>query len=114
MAAADSGSITSRRLKYGLRAIWRPVPDRLPGFGFEATFPAITAGRDPPMVRLASGRSGRGGKTQMLVKVLGGLMLAVGAFFALRMLFDILVAAVSIAFVAALLYFGWRLFSGER
>ena len=50
----------------------------------------------------------------MLVKVLGGLMLAVGAFFALRMLFDILVAAVSIAFVAALLYFGWRLFSGEK
>ena len=50
----------------------------------------------------------------MLVKILGGLMLAVGAFFALRMLFDILVAAASIAMVAALLYFGWRLVSRER
>ena len=51
---------------------------------------------------------------QMLVRILGALMLAVGAFFALRMLFDILVAAASIAIAAALLYFGWRLFSRER
>ena len=51
---------------------------------------------------------------QMLVKILGGLMLAVGAFFALRMLCDILVAAASIAIAAALLYFGWRLVSRER
>lgn len=50
----------------------------------------------------------------MLVKILGGLMLAAGAFFALRMLFDILVAAVFIAMVAALLYFGWRLLSREQ
>ena len=47
----------------------------------------------------------------MLVKILGGLMLAVGAFFALKMLFDILVAAGCIALVAALLYYGWRLLS---
>ena len=53
-------------------------------------------------------------KKQMVVKILGGLMLAVGAFFALRMLFDILVAAASIAMAAALLYFGWRLVSRER
>ena len=49
----------------------------------------------------------------MLVKILGGLMLAVGAFFALKVLFSILVAAGSIALVAALLYFGWRLLSRE-
>ena len=50
----------------------------------------------------------------MLVKILGGLMLAVGAFFAMKMLFDILVAALSIAMIGALLYFGWRLLSRER
>ena len=50
----------------------------------------------------------------MLVKILGGLMLAVGAFFALKLLFSFLVAAGSIAVVAALLYFGWRLLSRQQ
>lgn len=49
----------------------------------------------------------------MLVKILGGLMLAIGAFFALKMLFNILVAAASIALIGALLYYGWRLLSRE-
>ena len=51
---------------------------------------------------------------EMLVKILGGLMLAVGAFFALKLLFSFLVAAGSIAVVAALLYFGWRLLSRQQ
>ena len=48
---------------------------------------------------------------EMLVKILGGWMLAVGAFFALKVLFDILVAAGCIALIAAFLYYGWRLLS---
>ncbi len=49
----------------------------------------------------------------MLVKVVGGVMLAVGAFYALQWLFSILVAIGSIGLVAGLMYLGWRLFTRE-
>jgi hypothetical protein len=45
----------------------------------------------------------------MLLKIVGGALLAVGAILAFKMLLGVLWAVLSVVFVAALLWGGWRL-----
>ncbi len=47
----------------------------------------------------------------MLPKIAGGALLLVGAVLAFNMLLSVVWAILSVAFVGALIYFGWRLFS---
>ena len=47
----------------------------------------------------------------MLPKIAGGALLLVGAVLAFNMLLSVVWAILSVAFVVALIYFGWRLFS---
>ena len=50
----------------------------------------------------------------MLIKIVGGVMFAVSAFYAIKILLNVIWAVGSIAFIGALMYFGWRLFSREQ
>ena len=47
----------------------------------------------------------------MLPKIAGGALLLVGAILAFKMLIGVVWAILSVAFVGALIYFGWRLFT---
>ena len=47
----------------------------------------------------------------ILLKILGGALLVVGGFLALKMLFGILMSLLSIAVVVALIWGGWKLLS---
>lgn len=47
----------------------------------------------------------------MLLKIIGGILLAFGVLLAAKMLFGILVAVLSVAFVGVLIWGGWRLLS---
>ncbi len=47
----------------------------------------------------------------MLIKILGGILLTVGVLLAAKMLFGILAAVASVAFVGVLIWAGWRLLS---
>ncbi|MBT3344318.1 MAG: hypothetical protein HN712_07930 [Gemmatimonadetes bacterium] len=47
----------------------------------------------------------------MLVKILGGVLLTVGVLLAAKMLFGVLAAVASVAFVGVLIWAGWRLIS---
>jgi hypothetical protein len=45
----------------------------------------------------------------MFVKILGGVLLAVGAWFAFQMVLGILWSVLSVAIVGGLIWGGWRL-----
>lgn len=45
----------------------------------------------------------------MLVKILGVLLLVVGLVLALKYVFSLLVTVISVLFIGALIYGGWRL-----
>ncbi len=47
----------------------------------------------------------------MLVKILGGLLLVVGIVLALQYVFSLLMTVISVLFIGALIYGGWRLLS---
>ena len=50
-----------------------------------------------------------GGDREMLVKILGVLLLVVGLVLALKYVFSLLVTVISVLFIGALIYGGWRL-----
>ena len=47
----------------------------------------------------------------MLAKILGGLLLVAALALVLKYVFSLLVTVVSVVFIAALIYCGWRLFN---